>query len=51
MIEKRKPTYDLMAIKGAFSSADRLKATSTALRTAVGLGFDRSEIVETLRSM
>lgn len=51
MVEKRRPAYDLATIKEAFSSADRLKATSTALRTAAGLGFGRREIVETIRSM
>ena len=49
--EKRKPTYDLTAIKEVFSSADRLKATSTALRTAAGLGFGRREIVATIQSI
>ena len=51
MSEKRKPTYDLTAIKEVFSSADSLKATSTALRTAAGLGFGRREIVATIRLM
>lgn len=51
MTEKRKPTYDLTAIKEAFSSTDRLKVTSTALRTAAGLGFGRREIVATIQSM
>lgn len=49
--EKRKPTYDLEAIKEAFSSPERLKVTSTALRTASGLGFGRREIVSTIQSM
>jgi len=49
--EKRKPTYDLSALKEAFSSVDRLQATSTALRTAAFLGFGRREIVATIQSM
>ena len=49
--EKRKPTYDLPTLKDAFSSVDRLQATSTALRTAASLGFGRREIVATIQSM
>ena len=51
MTEKRKPTYDLTAIKDAFSSTDRLKATSTALQTAASFGFGSREIADTIQSM
>jgi len=51
MTDKRKPTYDLTAIQGAFSSADRLNVTGSALRTAASLGFGRREIVATIQSM
>lgn len=51
MSEKRKPTYDLDAIKGAFSSVDGLRVTGTALRTAAELGFGRREIVDTIQSI
>jgi len=51
MTDKRKPTYDVIAIKEAFSSADRLNATGSALRTAALLGFGRREIVATIQSM
>jgi motility quorum-sensing regulator/GCU-specific mRNA interferase toxin len=51
MTEKRKPTYDLDAFKAAFSSVERLRVTSTAIRTAAALGFGRAEIVETIQTM
>jgi motility quorum-sensing regulator/GCU-specific mRNA interferase toxin len=51
MTEKRKPTYDLEAFKLAFSTADRLNATSTALRNAFELGFDRADMVATIQTM
>jgi motility quorum-sensing regulator/GCU-specific mRNA interferase toxin len=49
--EKRKPTYDLEAIKAAFATPDGLRVTGTALRSAAGLGFGRSDIVTTVQSM
>ena len=51
MFEKRKPTYNIDAIKAAFDSVESLSATGTALRTAVALGFGRAEIVTTIQSM
>jgi motility quorum-sensing regulator / GCU-specific mRNA interferase toxin len=51
MTEKRKPTYDLEAFKAAFASADKLHATSTAIKGAAALGFGRAEIVETIQAM
>jgi motility quorum-sensing regulator/GCU-specific mRNA interferase toxin len=33
-MEKRKPTYDLVAFKAAFDDADKLNVTGTALRSA-----------------
>ena len=50
-MEKRKPTYDLDAIKTAFSSEDRLRATGSAIRGAAALGFGRFEIVATIQTM
>jgi motility quorum-sensing regulator / GCU-specific mRNA interferase toxin len=47
-MEKRRPTYDLEAIKVAIGSADTLAITTSALRDATALGFDRGGIVETL---
>lgn len=51
MSEKRKPTYDLEALKAAFSDVDRLNATGSALRGAASLGFGRQEIVDTIQTM
>jgi motility quorum-sensing regulator/GCU-specific mRNA interferase toxin len=47
-MEKRRPTYDLEAIKLALGSVDTLAMTSSALRDATSLGFDRSGVVETV---
>ena len=51
MTEKRKPTYDLEAIRTAFSTPGSLTMTTSALRSATALGFGRQEIVETIRSI
>ncbi|TPK68082.1 type II toxin-antitoxin system MqsR family toxin [Mesorhizobium sp. B2-4-19] len=45
------PTYDLDAIKTALGSVDTLAITTSALRDALGLGFDRAGIVEVIDSM
>lgn len=50
-MEKRQPTYDLAAVKAAFSAADRLPLTGAALRSATALGFRREDIVELIQSM
>jgi len=47
-MEKRRPTYDLDAIKAALASIDGLAMTSSALRDAAALGFDRAGVVETI---
>lgn len=47
-MEKRRPTYDLEAIKLALGSVDRLAMTTSALLDATALGFDRGGIVETI---
>lgn len=47
-MEKRRPTYDLDAIKAALGSVDTLAMTSSALRDALGLGFDRAGVAETI---
>ena len=46
--EKRKPTYDLEAFKAA---AGRMRVTVTATRSAAVLGFGRTEIEATIRTM
>ena len=51
MSEKRKPTYDLNAIKAAFTTAKGLKATGSAIQDAAVLGFGSTEIVETIQSI
>ena len=50
-MEKRKPTYDLAAIKAAIGSVKTLSITSSALRDAVGLGFDRSGIANVIQTI
>jgi motility quorum-sensing regulator/GCU-specific mRNA interferase toxin len=47
-MEKRRPTYDLEAIKLAIGSVETLAMTTTALRDATALGFDRGGVVETI---
>jgi motility quorum-sensing regulator/GCU-specific mRNA interferase toxin len=49
-MEKRKPTYDIDAIKSAIGSVETLAITTSALRDATALGFDRSSIVEVVLS-
>ena len=51
MTEKRKPTYDLDAIKSTFNMAKNLKATSSAIRSAAGLGFGSAGIVAVIQSI
>jgi motility quorum-sensing regulator/GCU-specific mRNA interferase toxin len=50
-LEKRKPTYDLSAFKAAFAHVDKLNVTTTALKGATALGFDRADIVATIQTM
>lgn len=51
MTEKRKPTYDLDAIKSTFNTAKNLNATGSAIRSAAELGFGRAEIVAVIQSI
>lgn len=51
MTEKRRPTYDIEAIKASFSTAEKLKVTSSALKGAASLGFGSSEIVATIQTI
>ena len=50
-MEKRRPTYDLEAIKATLESVETLAITSSALHDAIALGFDRAGIVETIGSI
>jgi motility quorum-sensing regulator/GCU-specific mRNA interferase toxin len=47
-MEKRRPTYEIEAIKLAIGAIDKLAMTVSALRDASLLGFDRAAIVETI---
>lgn len=50
-MEKRRPTYDLVAIQSALGAVERLAITVSAYRDATSLGFDRSGIVEVVASI
>ena len=50
-MEKRKPTYDLTAIRNTFDAVEKLNVTATAVRSAAALGFGRTEIVATIQTM
>jgi len=50
-MEKKRPTYDLEAIKATFASVATLTITSTALRNAAALGFNRAGIVDVIASI
>jgi motility quorum-sensing regulator/GCU-specific mRNA interferase toxin len=50
-MEKRRPTYDLDAIKAAIGSAETLAITRTALSDALSLGFNRSGIAAVIQGM
>ncbi len=51
MTDKRTPTYDLVGFKKAFSSVDKLAATSVAVVGAAALGLDRQGIVDAIQTM
>ena len=51
LMEKRRPTYDLDVIKLAIGSVDTLAITTSALRDATALGFDRGGIVAVIYSV
>lgn len=50
-MEKRKPTYDLDAVKAAIGSVETLAITRTALADALSLGFSRPGIVAAIQSI
>jgi motility quorum-sensing regulator/GCU-specific mRNA interferase toxin len=50
-MEKRRPTYDLDAVKAAIGSVETLAITTSALRDATSRGFDRAGIVEVIGSI
>ena len=51
MTEKLRPTYDLKAVKEAFSTEEGLSITTTALRNAAALGLLKADIVAVIQSM
>jgi motility quorum-sensing regulator / GCU-specific mRNA interferase toxin len=50
-MEKRRPTYDLDAIKAAIGSAGTLVMTRSAFSDALSLGFDRSGVAAVIQGM
>lgn len=50
-MEKRRPTYDLDAIRAALGSIETLAITRTAFSDALSLGFNRSGIAEVVNSI
>jgi motility quorum-sensing regulator/GCU-specific mRNA interferase toxin len=50
-MEKRKPHFDLDAIKAAFAEPSKLNLTVTAARGAVALDYDNAEIVATIQAL
>jgi motility quorum-sensing regulator/GCU-specific mRNA interferase toxin len=50
-MEKLRATYDLDAINLSIGSIDTLAITTTALRDATALGFDRGGVVEVIRNI
>ena len=50
-MEKKRPTYDLAAIRAAFASPGSLAITVSAFRDATASGFDRAGIVGVIQSI
>jgi motility quorum-sensing regulator/GCU-specific mRNA interferase toxin len=50
-MERRRPTYDLDAIKAAIGSAETLAITRSAFSDALSLGFNRAGIAEVVQSI
>ena len=50
-MEKRKPTYDLDAIKSTFATIEDLNATVSARRGAVALRMGPEDIVDVIQGM
>lgn len=50
-MEKRVMTYDLEAIKQAFSSVKDLRVASTALKDARAMGFTRQDMVDAIQQL
>ena len=50
-MEKRTKTYDLEAIKRAFSLGNQLRVTNVALQGARAMGFSRDDIVDVIQQI
>ncbi|WP_284259533.1 type II toxin-antitoxin system MqsR family toxin [Acidocella aquatica] len=50
-VEKRRPTYDLAAVRTVLGAVETLAITTSAFRDAIGLGFDRAGIAEVIQGM
>jgi len=50
-MEKKKPTYDLEAIKEGAANPDKLEILTSAIVGAASVGYGRDEIVATIQSM
>lgn len=50
-MEKKKPTYDLEAIKAGSANPDKLEILTSAILGAAAIGYGRDEIVETIQSI
>jgi len=49
--EKRKPTYDLDALKSSFREAKTLTAARSAISSAAALGCGRAEVVSVIQTI
>lgn len=50
-MEKRRPSYDLDAIKRAIGTSRSLSITVTAFQDALALGFDREAIADVIMTI
>jgi motility quorum-sensing regulator/GCU-specific mRNA interferase toxin len=50
-MEKRVMTYDLEAIKHAFSTVKKLRVTATALKDARSMGFTQQDMVDAIQQL
>ena len=50
-MEKRKPTYNLVAFRDAFNDVAKLNVTGVAILSAARAGFGRADIVATIQTM
>lgn len=50
-MEKRVMTYNLEALKLAFSAVDDLRVTASALKDARAMGFSRQDMVDAIQQL